>query len=273
MEGGVEKAARTTRVAAEGVKASALRRLFRAAIVAGAGMLAVMLVGSVLALLTDTVTLAGGYAESNNWVASTLNPTPTPEPNDALDLRVKSGVCDPMDDLSTYSDDPTISLGGGFVDLATAADIGASRPDPVEIGTYCLYNASAFDGDLAFSMLSASSTEIGSCDVTEAAQDMTCLPGEAGELAMILDVWVAPCGTQVFDPAGPSVGSLEFDLSHVFGVPQTHSALLAGATCQVALGVWTNDLTPISAGMPDPGLVMALTDHVEFNLSVDLEGT
>lgn len=244
--------------------------------------LALASVGSVLALGTDTAAFSGAV-ESNTWLGGS-NPGGGGgggTGNGDLDLRVKAGACDPADDLTAYSDDPTFSLVGVSLDLAAvaAADGGMTGE---KLGTWCLHNASAFDGTLYGQILSSSSVEVGTCDAQEATVDTTCSDGEPGELADQLDLRVSTCHTLAFESA-------DYDGDNVFdyfvdtyvwmdnigtpywgGVNDPFSTALidtlpAGGTCQIELGVTTQHY-----GSGDPAKLVGLSDSTSFDLAIDL---
>lgn len=242
--------------------------------------LALASVGSVLALGTDTAAFSGAV-ESNTWLGGTNPGGGGGTANGDLDLRVKAGACDPADDLTTYSDDPTFSLVGVSLDLAAvaAADGGMTGE---KLGTWCLHNASASDGTLYGQILSSSSVEVGTCDAQEATVDTTCSDGEPGELADQLDLRVSTCHTLAFESADQD-GDNVFDYfvdTYVWmdnigapywgGVNDPFSTALidslpAGGTCQIEIGVTTQHY-----GSGDPDMLVGLSDSTSFDLAIDL---
>lgn len=261
MEAGMEQAATPSPPRNGSAAGGGVSRLARVALVAAAGTLAMVMVGSVLALLTDTITLAGGYVATNDWT-STPQSTPTAEP--VLDLRIKVGECVATDDLSAYSDDAMISLGNFEIDLVPVANAGSGASEPVTVGTFCLRNESAYDGRLVTTVTSATSLEVGTCSADEATVDATCMDGDQGELDQF--TWLA---ASCLGPVLTSPGSF-LRLTDV-GEPEVLHDLHSGETCQLEIMTGTFGFDSTSFGSPNESLLRSLTDSVSFDLAIDLQ--
>lgn len=265
--------------------AQMLSRLGRGLSVVIASMLALSMVGSVLAMGTDTVAISGSI-ESNTWLGPT-GPGDEGAEGDGpatgdLDLRVASGPCDLAADPSTFTDDATFSVSGVSLDLAAVAELNDGMTG-AHLGAWCLHNASGWDGVLYGEIISSSSTEVGPCDPQEAAVDLTCAAGDFGELADQLTLHVSSCDGSAFESAdnnsdgvldafsfNPDNWSDNIGNPYWGGVhdPQSTAqiaALPAGATCTIGLGAVTANYV---AG--DEAMLLGLSDSVSFDFAIDL---
>lgn len=257
--------------------------LSRSAAVMAVSAAALLTVGAVLALGADTITL-GGSAQANNWT-SPDGPVDPPGPGDSLDLRVKTGPCDPTDDLTTYSDDPTFTMADVTLDLAAVADDGYGQAF-APLGTYCLHNASTFNGALMAETLGSISTEIGDCDVDEASQDTSCGDGDVGELDQVVYLEISGCDQdlhEVYDHDWDDDGIVDevevFSNAYWSEWLQSTSGyqfeqLDADETCELQIGLTTSHFSEqyTSYGtVPDPTLLAALSDSVTFDFAIALE--
>lgn len=256
--------------------ASLGRRIARSLAVLGISSIAVLTVGSVFALLTDTVSFTGGTASSNDWDGG-----PPPDPNAALDLRVKAGDCIPGEDgtdMAVFVDDPTISLASNGVELdfAHLAALPAGQTDRVaaHMATFCVFNASAYTGEVFTTLLSASSTEMSDCGLSEADAETQlgysgCLIGEQGELDQFTEIRIEFFNGDAADCSGSQSGGAWHEVSNTIGLANRVGQIDPDATCQMQVYVYSEYATSGSLG-PDPAVLAALSDTLSFDLALDL---
>jgi len=242
------------------------RRMSRTLAVLGASALAVMMVGSVLAVLSDNVTIAGGYIASDDWDGNV-----GPPPGATFDLRIKQGPCVAGEDgfdQSLFSDDSVMNFAAiDDLDLASIADqLGVSERAWTDLPPMCLFNASPYNGTIDMTILAASSLEAGPCGMAETDAEIAsgnpdpC--GVDGEMTDIARLFMS-CGGYSPDASfGTDVG-VTFD---------TNSTLLAGEFCETKLAVFTRHFNNTTTEV-DPNLLAALSDTLSFDIAIDLRAT
>lgn len=237
------------------------RRAGRALAVGAIGALSVIMLGSVFALLTDTVTFSGGSASSTDWNGT------TPPPGATLDLRIKAGPCDPTDDptnTAVFADSTDVSLAGNAVqlDLSLLTDLAPGEFGEIldqTIGTYCVGNASPYTGRMTMTLLASSSAEVGDCQAAEAAVDSTCLDGDTGELDAFTTI-----------QADGSCGLYDYIYLNSPGSYATMQDLASGGTCELHVNLNTHWVEGGTFGPNDARLLAALSDSISFDLALDL---
>lgn len=267
MEGGMEQATVPTPTKKNKTGGRSLR-FGRTALVAAAGTLAMLMVGSVLALLTDTVTFDGASATSNGFVDEAT-----------MDLRVKFGDCVPGEDIydtAMFSDDTVMTFDPPAQDFDFAAiyEVGSGE-GLVDISPrLCLANAGDGYGSLDVSIVNLVSTEVGTCSATEAAAETAlalsgCESGDQGELHLVTELVLREyCagGNQMSYGAGAgdmwSLGGVA-DLAAT-GLSHSVGHLQPGESCTVDLELWA------VFAAADDSLAAAMTDTMQLTIAVDL---
>lgn len=252
------------------------RRISRAVAVLAASSLALFAAGGVFALLTDTVTFSGGSASSNDWDGG-----PPPDPGASFDLRVKSGDCVPGEDgtdTTIFVDDPSISLASNTaeLDFAYLAGLPGGQTDRVQatVAGFCVYNASAYTGEVFTTLLAASSVEAGDCGSSEAAAELElgysgCLAGEQGELDEFTEIHIGFWLGDAADCSGTQAPGGWHEVRSSVGAAKRVGQIHPGETCQLQISVFSEYATSGSLGA-DPNVLAALSDTLSFDLALDL---
>ncbi|MCP3935726.1 MAG: hypothetical protein GY708_10180 [Actinomycetia bacterium] len=249
-------------------------RVPMAALAAGL-LVSALLTSGVLALLSDSVQIVDGEVTSASYT----------DPGDTqLNLEVATAPSSISCDGAVYQPDDVVSSSASQpydteLDL-TAAIEGGTAPSAI-LSRFCIRHATGgeFNGALTITLLSLSSSEIGSCNTTELAAETalgtpTCTAGEAGELASVISLVVqeglnepgqcdqvhTSAANAVFGPA--DVGTTK-PLGHADD-PSTAISFLDGGECLITIRA-----VPSATATADQ-LKAAVTDRVNFEFAINL---
>ena len=261
-------------------------KLGRTALVAASATLAITMVTSVLALLTDTVTFQSATAWSNGWDSSVDGGDGGEGGGDSdggdseahMDLRIKEGECfygEDIYDTAVFSDDTVFNFHPSaeefdFAAIHAAGSGGGTVDIPPRL---CLANAGTGYGSLDVSIIAMNSYEGPDCTNDEDSAEISLgydgCTGPGGELQYVTELVLREyCagGDQTDYGAGDwdmwSIGNID----ELVTSSRTHSVgnLQPGESCEIDLELWAN--FPAA----DDTLAAAMTDHLDLTIAIDL---
>lgn len=235
----------------------------------GAGILAVALISSVLALVTDTVQVLGNEVTSQEYAEAEHN----------LEVALTSSYTSCAG--AAYSSNDVVSVGGsninsGSLDLTSFIETGTAGL--FNVSRVCVRNATGneIDGELTVTLLARSSVEIGACNGTEQQAEAalgtpTCANGEAGELANATAIQVQDGALRCDQSSPPATAVARFTSTDPVGTTVELGAS-AGSTFVMADGQECILVVAVSipGSQPSDQLLAATTDNLAFDLAISL---
>ncbi|MCP5024801.1 MAG: hypothetical protein GY929_00820 [Actinomycetia bacterium] len=236
----------------------------------GASLGAVVLLGSVLALVTDSVQLLDNSVTSDEYVEPGFDLQVAPAPS----LTSCAGAVYETDDVISVADGTPL---GSTIDLTLGIENGTFGSK--NLAVYCIRNATGDEqsGILNVSLLARSSTEAGPCSAAEQAAEQaagtpSCGDGEAGELDQVYDIQLREGVVRCDQAGGVNLATVEFGAGDPTGTTKTLDdsggapiIIPDGHECLIFVGI--SAVWPVAAA--DVART-AVTDTLAFDLVVNL---